>query len=82
MSNNISTVTIKHQVVIPKSVRQVIAVKAGDKVLMQALGDLIVVKPINKKMGWAASMRGLGKDLWQNIDPLTYVRKERSAWLK
>lgn len=74
-----STLTSKYQVVIPKPVRDKVKMKAGQTMLIQALGDLIVLQP-KKNQGWAQSLLGLGKDVWQNIDPVTYVRNERKSW--
>jgi AbrB family looped-hinge helix DNA binding protein len=79
---NLSTITSKYQVVIPKKVRQIAKIKAGDKVLVQALGDMVVIQSKDHKQSWADALLGLGKEVWQDIDPLTYTREERATWDK
>ncbi len=78
--NATSTVTSKYQVVIPKRVRQQVRVAAGDKVVVEALGDLIVMSKQRRGQSWANALLGLGRDIWKNLDPVTYLRKERRAW--
>lgn len=78
--NITSVVTGKYQVVIPKRVRQRVKVAAGDKVIIEALGDLIVIHKQKRAQSWTDALLGLGKDVWKNLDPVTYVRKEREAW--
>lgn len=74
-----STLTTKYQLVIPKAVREKVKVKAGQTILVQALGDIILLQP-KKKGGWARNLLGLGKDVWQNVDAVSYVRSERKTW--
>ena len=77
-----TTVTSKYQVVIPKKVREAVKIKAGDIMVMLPLDDMIVVRPKKQKKGWADSLLGLGKELWEGVDALDYVRNERAAWEK
>jgi len=79
---NLSTVTSKYQVVIPKAVRKIVKIKAGDKVLVQALGDMVVIQQKDHQQSWANTLLGLGKETWQDLNPLTYIREERATWDK
>jgi len=80
--NTQSTLTKKYQLVIPKSVRRQVKMLPGDKVSVAAVGDLIVIQKRQAKKSWADSLLGLGKDIWKDLDPVTYVRKERASWIK
>ncbi len=77
-----TTVTTKYQVVIPKDVRIAAHIVRGDQVSMITVGDCIVMQKNTHRGGWADSLLGLGKDVWKNVDPVTYVRKERRGWNK
>ena len=80
--NSTSTITSKYQVVIPKLVRRNVKLLAGDKVFVQAVGNMVVIQKTSRGQSWANSLLGLGKEVWKGIDPVSYVRKERAAWKK
>src|SRR3989338_10841809 len=73
-----TTITQKYQVVIPKGVREKVDVKEGQKLYVYPLGDSIVLSP--KPKSFTEHMLGLGKEIWEDIDPLDYIRKQRAEW--
>jgi hypothetical protein len=42
----------------------------------------ITVQPVQKSNGHdpILALRGLGAELWQDIDPMEYQRREREGW--
>jgi len=69
-------VSSKYQVVIPKSVREVLDLQPQDTLLFLLDGDTIVLRlqPAN----FTKALRGLHKEIWP--DPDTWLEKERSSW--
>jgi len=75
-----TTISPKYQVVIPKEVRKKLNIKEGQKLQVYPVGDLIILSP--KPESYSEKMLGLGRDIWRDIDPLEYIRKERADWDK
>ena len=72
------TVSSKYQIVIPREAREKLDLKAGDKLIIKANDEKIVIYPQPKN--YAKYALGLGKEIWQDIDATEYVRKERETW--
>lgn len=73
----------KYQVVIPKAVRQRTGVRVGQTLDVRQLDDAIVLIPQRtrvKRNAWYKALTGLGKDVWDDIDPVVYVRALRDEW--
>ena len=49
--------------------------------LLKELSQLVHHKEDSGKRD-ISELRGLGKEIWQDIDPLEYIRKERASWTK
>lgn len=75
-----TTITQKYQVVIPKLIRDEAKLKEGQKLHVYTIGGSVVLSPTPKS--FAEKMSGLGKEIWKNVDPLEYIRKERASWNK
>lgn len=78
-----TTISDKFQIVIPKNVRTPLGLKVGQKVTMQPLveqGMVLLMLPSKKTKPWYKQLRGLGKEVWDGIDPVTYVRALRDEW--
>jgi len=71
-------VSSKYQIVIPQEVRKKINLKSGDKLIIKANNDKIVIYPHPKN--YAKYSLGLGKEIWQGVDAAEYVKKERETW--
>ena len=71
-------VSSKYQIVIPRKAREKLDLKAGDKLIIKANEDKIVIYPQPKN--YAKYSLGLGKEIWQGIDATEYVKKERETW--
>jgi len=70
----------KHQIAIPKALRQKLSLQAGEELLIDAEKGSLVLWPRPKS--YTSALRGLGKKVWKSIDPLIYIRQERDAWDK
>ena len=68
----------RSQLIIPKKIREKIGVGPGRELLLQVSGNTIIVKL--KPKNYTRHMCGLGKEVWKNIEPAEYVKKEREAW--
>lgn len=71
-------VSSKYQIVIPREVREKLNLKTGDKLIIKANDDKIVIYPQPKN--YAKYALGLGKEIWQDIDATEYVQRERKTW--
>jgi len=71
-------VSSKHQIVIPKKIRETLGFHPGDQLLIVVEDDKAVMRLRPKS--YAEHMRGLHKEVWQGIDTNEYVREERESW--
>ena len=72
------TVSSKYQIVIPREAREKLNLKTGDKLIIKADNEKIIIYPQPKS--YAKYALGLGKEIWQGIDATEYVKKERETW--
>ena len=76
------TVTIgpKSQVVIPKEVRKIVSeLKPGKKVIVRPINSRSVIVEI-PNTDWVSETYGMHKEVWQDIDATSYIRKLRNEW--
>jgi len=71
-------VSSKYQIVIPREAREKLDLKAGDKLIIKANNEKIIIYPQPKN--YAKYSLGLGKEIWQGIDATEYIKKERETW--
>ena len=67
----------KHQIVIPRAVRQHFGLRAGDKFLVEIQGNTIVLFPLPRN--FTKYMLGLHKEIWKGMDATRYIREERKG---
>jgi AbrB family looped-hinge helix DNA binding protein len=70
-------VSTKHQVVVPSEARRALGIKAGDRLSVELTPDAVVLRP---RRSAGSRLRGLGKEAWQGVDPVEYVRTLRREW--
>ena len=68
----------RSQLIIPKKLRDELGIGPGKEVLLQIVGGSLVVKP--RPRSYSQYMRGLGKEIWSDIEATEYVKREREAW--
>ena len=68
----------KCQVVIPKRVRQALEIGPGDELLMVVKDGNIIIRP--KPKSFTDYIKGLHKEVWDDVDTDHYLNGEREAW--
>lgn len=65
---------------VPDEIIKKAGLKTGDHIIWyyDEIKNQIIVT--SKPTSYAKAMRGLGKEIWKNIDPVEYIRKERTGW--
>ncbi len=71
-------VSNRYQIAIPSATRKQLGIEAGDRLLVDVQGDVIVLLP--KPENYVTYMAGLHKEVWQKVDPVVYLNEERAAW--
>ena len=77
----LTKVSHKFQVVIPKEIRELLGISKGD--ILQVYGkdnEIVMKKAEDKKPLSLKNLKGLGKEIWENIDIEEYIKKERESW--
>ena len=73
-------VNAKYQITIPKSVREKLKVKVGDRLLLDVQEGMILLIPEPKS--YANHLQGLHAEIWKGVDVKEYLDGEREAWQK
>jgi len=68
----------KNQIVLPKEIRQRLGVKAGDDLLFIVREGEIIVR--SRPASFTRSMRGLHKQVWENVEIDRWIAEERESW--
>ncbi|HEY9204806.1 MAG TPA: AbrB/MazE/SpoVT family DNA-binding domain-containing protein [Candidatus Methanoperedens sp.] len=77
----LTKVSHKFQVVIPKDIRELLGISKGDILQVYEKDDEIVMKKIKSKEPLSLKdLKGLGKEMWKDVDVEEYIRKERESW--
>lgn len=70
----LAKISTKNQIVIPKSARQGMAVKAGDELIVETINGVTVLVPKPNKI--SKHLRGLATGLFDK----GYLSTQRSSW--
>ena len=65
---------------IPKEIMKKARLKPGAEIIWlydENTGQILLME---KPTSFAKALKGLGKDMWQGIDPNIYVKEERDSW--
>lgn len=68
------TLSSRNQIIIPREARDALGLKPGDKILVVALGQTLILW--RKPNSYSAAIRGLSLKPY----PKDYVKKERQSW--
>jgi len=77
----LTKVSHKFQVVIPKEIRELLSISKGD--ILEVYGknnEVIMKKLMPLKSISLKDLKGLGKELWEDVDVEDYIKKERDSW--
>ena len=77
MTNRVK-VSSKHQIAVPAAVRRRLTIDAGDHLLMEVQDGVIVLIP--EPADPIAELKGLGREIWEDVDAQDYVNQERDGW--
>jgi AbrB family looped-hinge helix DNA binding protein len=64
----------KNQIVIPREIRDALGIKAGDRLLVVARGDTVIL--LRKPKKYSKAVSGMGKGLFGP----GYLAEERESW--
>lgn len=72
-----TTLSTANQTAVPSKIRNLWELQAGDKLLweIEPKKKIVKIKPTPSR--WGSYMRGLGKQMWSNIDANKYVQNLR-----
>ena len=73
-----ATVGQRGQVVIPKAIRDMLGIKPGDKMIVEAVGGAVYM--YRQPESYAEALRGLHKNIWRGLDVQAYIDREREEW--
>ena len=73
----ITRMSSKGQVVLPKAVREQLRLRPGARLEVTLNGPAIVLQEVGSV---TQALAGLGREIWEGVDAVEYVRKERSGW--
>ena len=65
---------------VPDEIVKKAGLKTGDHIIwyFDEVKKQIIIT--SKPISYAKALRGLGKELWNEIDPVEYIREERTGW--
>ena len=77
-----STLSSKHQIVVPSEVRKALKLSSGDSILWRITHISDQPKAVAESMPkkWADAMKGLGKDMWNKVSITDYINDLRKEW--
>jgi AbrB family looped-hinge helix DNA binding protein len=71
-------VSSKHQVAVPAAVRRKLNIDAGDYLLVEVQGGVMMLIP--ESTDPIEELRGLGREIWEGVDVQEYIDGERDGW--
>ena len=69
-------ISTKYQVVLPKEVREALALQPHSTLLFLIDGDTVILTP--RPASFTKKLRGLHRDVWP--EPDEWLEKERATW--
>lgn len=71
------TVGGRYQVVVPKAAREALGLRPGDLLAVEVRDGAVILRPVASR---TAEVFGHDRDVWRDVDPVEYVRDERTTW--
>jgi AbrB family looped-hinge helix DNA binding protein len=68
---------LRYQIVVPKDVREILKLKPGDRLEVKVEDGKVVMIP---QQSHASRLFGKHRELWQDTDPVAYIRSEKESW--
>ena len=77
----LTKVSHKFQVVIPKEIRELLCITKGDTLEVYGKNHEVIMKKLEPRKSISLrDLKGLGKEIWKNVDVEDYIKKERDSW--
>jgi AbrB family looped-hinge helix DNA binding protein len=77
----LTKVSHKFQVVIPKEIRELLCITKGDTLEVYGKDHEVIMKKVELRRSISLrDLKGLGKEIWKDIDVEDYIKKERESW--
>jgi AbrB family looped-hinge helix DNA binding protein len=73
-------VNSRNQIVIPAEAREKLGIKPGDNLILDIGNHSILI--IRETENHTEELRGLGKEVWADIDTDEWLQQERDSWDK
>lgn len=71
-------VNLKNQITIPKTVREKLNIKAGDRFLVDVQENILLLFPVPGN--YTNYLQNLDPEIWKGVDTENYLNEERNAW--
>jgi antitoxin PrlF len=71
-------VSSKYQIAVPATVRRRLNIDAGDYLLVDVQGGVVMLIP--ESADPIEELRGLGREIWEGVDVQEYIDGERDGW--
>ena len=71
-------VSSKHQIAVPATIRRQLEIDAGDHLLVEVQDGVIVLIPMPADP--IEELKGLGREIWEDVDVQDYIDGERAGW--
>ncbi|MBI2886888.1 MAG: AbrB/MazE/SpoVT family DNA-binding domain-containing protein [Chloroflexi bacterium] len=71
-------VSSKHQIALPAEARRRLSINSGDTLIVEVVGDHLLI--MREPEDWAKYLEGLGKEIWEGVDPQKYIDELRGPW--
>lgn len=68
----------KNQVAVPSQMRKQLGIQSGDNLIFDVRDGYAFVVP--ELIDFSLRLRGLHREVWQDLDPQEHVTQERDAW--
>lgn len=78
MEAMVAKISSKYQVVLPKAVREALALHVGDEVVFVVDGSKVLLRP--RPANFTEAMRGLHREVWAGRDVDEWLEEERATW--
>lgn len=67
----------RHEITLPAEAQTRLGINSGDTFLLNVRDGLIYLVP--EPNNWGEALRGVGKEIWEGVDPVEYIRRERGV---
>jgi AbrB family looped-hinge helix DNA binding protein len=67
--------------IIPAEIRKKIGLKEGDDVLIE-VDEKGTIHMLKRPLNFSQALQNLHAQIWENVDPVQYVKEERASWEK